>query len=356
MPNELTLLIGTERIGGWKSVEVKRSITTMAGTFSVELTDIWGADPTGLVPELAVKVLIGDTVLLNGYIDRMSISTNVNAYDISASGRCRTSDLVDCSVVNKPGMWKEIGLLKLAQELTEPFGIQVEQETDLGDNLSAVSISTGETVLDVLSKVCEERAVLAIGNSSGNLSLTVAGNFHATDHLSYGGDTGNIISAEGQFNYRERFSVYQVKGQQKGTGRSWDAAITGPYGEATDEAIERFRPKLINSDKIITNAGAKKRAAWEAQVRAGRSNSISVTVPGWTQSDGSLWRENLKVFTHIPPLRISTEMLIEEIVYTLANGGKTATMRLVHPSTYSAEPKPKQKKKAVKRTANYGWL
>jgi len=353
MSSELTLLIGTKRIGGWKSVEVIRSITQMASTFNLELTDVWDKEPTELVPELSVTVLVGEDTLITGFIDNMSIDARVDSYDISVSGRCRTGDLIDCSAINKPGTWKNIDLLRLAEDLVNPFGIKVIAETNLGEKIKEVSISTGETILDILNKVCKERAVLSLGNTNGNLLLTIAGNDASTDNLVYGGNEGNVLTANIISNYIERFSLYQVKGQRKSEGDSWGKTTTNIFGEANDLSVNRYRPKLFSADGITSNNSALKRASWEAQVRAGRSNTVKVSVIGWTQSNGELWRENRTVYAYLPPLRISAEMIIEEIVYSLSESGKIATMTLVSPDTYSSEPKKVIKKK--NRTSKFGW-
>lgn len=352
MLDELTLQIGSEQFTGWKAVEVKRSISIMSSSFKLSLTDIWGTDPMVFVEDSPVIIRVGEDTLITGYIDKPTIDLGPEQYDVSIAGRCRTADLIDCSAVNKPGTWRKINILQACKNLASPFGILVSMIEAPGDPIAEVKINAGQSPFDIITPLCNERALLPLGDVEGNLFLTVAGESTAHDSLIYGGDDGNIKTAQGQFNYQDRFSVYQVKGQSKTVGEGWTSTKISIFGEAKDEMVGRYRPKLFTAKNLINNTSAAKRAAWEAQVRAGRSNAFTVLVPAWRQSNGELWRENLNVYVYIPSLRVSAEMIVDSITYILSNDGKYCTMTLLSPDTYAAEPKKIRKKKT---TNNFGW-
>lgn len=353
MSDDLTLQIGTALYTGWRSVEVRRSISKMASTFKLDLTDAWGTEPYIFIEDTSVKILVGGEELITGYIDSIDPNIDSKNYDLSISGRCRTGDLIDCSAVNKPGTWKKLNILQICQRLTEPFGINVSMVEAPGDAIAEVTITAGQSPFDVLEPLCKEKALLPLGNVQGNLFLTVAGNEDANDSLTYGGDNANVITVGGKFDYKQRFSNYYVKGQRKSEGDGWNRSTVNIYGEATDQNIGRYRPKLFTTNSLLTNNAAAKRAAWEAQVRAGKSNTLNVMVGDWRQSNGDLWRENLNVYVYIPVLRVSAEMIIEEITYVLNDSGRTCSMKLVSPDTFAPEPKKVRKKKTASN--KYGW-
>jgi prophage tail gpP-like protein len=83
---------------------------------------------------------------------------------------------------------------------------------------------------------------------------------------------------------------------------------------------------------------ARKRAQWEATVRAARAVSVSVTVQGWRQADGTLWPVNGLVQVDLPWLRISGEMLITELTYSLDESGTQTQMTLRRADAYTPEP------------------
>lgn len=350
--DELTLQIGSDLYTGWKSITVKRSISRMASTFELSLTDAWNTEPLPFMEDTFIKILVGKEPLITGYIDEITPDIGPNSYDFGITGRCKTADLIDCSAINKPGTWKKLNILQICNRLIEPFGLSVSMVEAPGAAIAEVTINAGQSPFDIINALCKERALLPLGNVEGNLFLTVAGNENADDSLVYGED-GNILAVRGNFNYKERFSIYQVKGQRKTEGDGWNKSTINIFGEARDENVGRYRPKLFTTNSLLTSADATKRAAWEAQVRAGKSNVLTVTVDGWRQSSGQLWRENQNVYTYIPALRVSAEMIIDEVEYTLNDSGRNCTMKLVSPDTFAPEPKKVRKKKAVSN--KYGW-
>jgi prophage tail gpP-like protein len=75
-------------------------------------------------------------------------------------------------------------------------------------------------------------------------------------------------------------------------------------------------------------------------VRAARSATVTVTVHGWTQRDGSLWPINALVPVHIPAFGITyTDLLITEATYTLSlQGGTITTLSLTRADAFRPEP------------------
>lgn len=357
MSNDVQILVGTERLEGWTSVSVKRSVDTIAGTFSADMVDIWNLEEAiELYPGLECAVLVAGEKVITGYIDKQVPKVGPTTSNISISGRCKTGDLVDCSATNKPGTWKNIGLRSLVSSLLNPngntFNIGLKVGTDLGEKIKEFSINTGESVFEAISRVSQDRAVVPLSTNKGELLLTNIGGNKSSDDLIYG---MNLESADGEASFIDRFSEYVVKGQQSGKGRGWNKQTTQKVGKAFDEHIPRFRPKVITADSEISSEGAQKLANWEAQIRAGRSIGVKVSLPTWNQSNGDLWKENLLVYVSIPKLRIDGELLVREVEYTLNGTRRGLNMQLVDPRIYAVKPKKEIKKKTRKSAVPF-WL
>jgi len=346
MLNDVSLKVDGQKLTGWTDVSIKRSVDTVAGSFKFSVVDIWRGDAIYLEPQMEVDVYIGDDHIIRGYLEERDISIGTESNSISLSGRCRTGDLVDCSILDAPGSWKEIDPLKLITTICDPFDIKVIRKADLGEKLQDFSINGGESVYEAITRICENRAILPISDAKGNLVLTTIGDARASDKLIY---EYNIISAQLSQNYKDRFSHVLVKGQQGNKGNGWDKGTTGIFGKAEDENVDRWRPKIIVPGSGLTNEGAKTRAAWETQIRAGRSSTIQVNIAGWRQYTQELWRENLIVFVVIPHLGVEGDMLVKDVEYTLNSTGRSLSMGLVLPEIYAPEPKVNIKKKKSKR-------
>ena len=93
-------------------------------------------------------------------------------------------------------------------------------------------------------------------------------------------------------------------------------ALSEPAVPASDQAVAQL--KLRNGSPreplkyIIAETGdqsdsetAKKRGAWEAAFRAGRSFNVALTCDSWRDSAGALWSPNNFAHVHLPSLKVA---------------------------------------------------
>ena len=80
--------------------------------------------------------------------------------------------------------------------------------------------------------------------------------------------------------------------------------------------------------------GARRRAAWEATVRAAKSTSISAEVAEWRSDVGKLWTPNTIVRLKCPSLRVDRELLITEVNFEMSDSGRTTSLTLKRPDAF----------------------
>lgn len=298
---EIVLTVGGQRYGGWKTARVSRSIEHVAGTFSLITTERWAEQRTPRPIRLghAARLEIADQVVITGYVDSVRPSYDSSGHQVAVAGRDRTGDLVDCSVLQS--QWADADLLRIAREVCEPFGVSVASDVDVGAafELETATVQRGETALELLARLARHRAVLLVPDRLGGLRLTKASTRRATTALVEG---GNILAAEGDFSWRERYSRYVVLGSHAGFDESTPDQNAHPLGEATDPDIDRYRPLVLLAEEQVDDTFAAKRAEWEARTRIGRGNRVFITVQGWLQGDGSLWELNTLATIRAPAL------------------------------------------------------
>lgn len=355
MSDNVYLTVGTSRLTGWKEVSVNKSMDTLCSSFSFSAVDRWKDAAMVLVPDVVCKIHHESEKMIEGYIDSVKIKSDTDDELINVSGRDKTGDLVDCSDNVKPNSWKNIDVQRLIYNLVKPFGIRVYMNLTGIEPVREFTISSGESVFESIQKICADRGILSLTNADGDLILTTAGSNRSVDNLVLG---ENVTSADVDFDFTNRFSKYIVKGQKSGGGDSWGTTTTEIFSEATDGGITRYRPKVIVGDGEMSISLAAKRAAWEAQVRAGRSGKLSLTLPTWRQSDGTLWSVNTLVACSVPPLRITPEvpLLIYEIEFKqTSEGGTICTLKLIRGDAYAAEPGKEVKNKKTQKGFGFGW-
>ena len=346
--NRAKLTIGESVLSGWSSVSVSRSIDSLAGSVDISMVDKWLLEEMPIAPDIACRVEIDDARVLTGYIDSVSLNTTATGNRMGMAGRCKTGNLVDCSIISNVSTWANVDIVRLATELCDPFGIKViNRLSSVGTKSKSVTLNDGESPFEIIDRLCKERAILCLSDTNGDLVLTNAGEERANDRLEEG---VNVLSADVSYEFTNRFARYIVKGQDNTQGDGWNSGTVKQAGESFDEGVTRYRPKILTADNAITVATLKKRAAWEAQTRAGRSIKVALKVVGWTQSNGDLWRENLLVFCKIPSLRVDSDMLINQVDYSQQESGTICSLQLVRPDTYAAEPPKEVKSKKKKKS------
>lgn len=354
-----TLTVGGKIFSGWQSVRIERGIEQIAGTFDLTVTDRWnteqGQHAVDLQPGQACTVQINGVVVITGYIDTVTRRYDKTAHEISVSGRDKTGDLVDCSAIYKSGQWQNAKLEQIANDLCKPFGIAVKSVGDTGEAFPAFSIQEGETVFETLERAAKMKALLLVSDGSGGLVITRAGTAKAPAGLKEG---ENILTADGEFNVKDRFSDYIVKGQAQGSDQSTPETAAHPNGSSKDAGISRYRPLIITAEDQGGNATFKQRAEWERNVRAGRGTRATITVQGW-EVNGQLWAPNTITRLSSPLLAADLDVLIISVGYSLDDAGTLATLQLAQPQAFDTiegvkqsrmEKKVRMKKKETDAT------
>lgn len=345
------LKVDGKLFGGWQQVHIERGIEQIAGTFELTVTDRWNTASGHQAFELksgqACEVLVDGQTVITGYIDSVNRSYDKAAHQITVSGRDKTGDLVDCSAIFKTGQWANKTIAQIAADLIKPFGIGLGVATDVGKPIPVFAIQEGASVFDELERAAKMRALLLVSDGKGNLILTRAGIGRASGDLSEG---GNILKADGEFSWKDRFSDYVVKGQRKGDDNSYGAAVAHQRVSVQDAGINRYRPLVVMAEDQDGNATLKQRAEWERNVRAGRGTRATVTVQGWA-AHGILWQPNTITHLKSPLLSADLDVLITSVAYSLDDSGTLTTLQLSKPSAFDTIEGVKQTRleKAIRK-------
>jgi prophage tail gpP-like protein len=347
MSDDVSLLVGGRRYAGWKSIRITRSIETIAGSFSLDVSDRWDdSDPWPIAEGSACRVAIGDDIVIDGYVDKRRLSCAATTRTLAYDGRDRSGALVDCSAlvdagsVGKGGKWTfyNVDVAQLATAIAKPFGIKVSVQAGLEGLLTKnakIVMHPGDTCFEVIAKVSAAAGVLVVSDAAGGIVITRAGTARATSLV----ESENILSASVEYDSTDRFHHYLISSQIPGTDEASGEA-TRIQAEAFDEGVARTeRVLLIRPDKGYSIPDSRKRADWEARIRAARAEKVTVTVQGWRQPDGKLWPIN--ALARVKASRmvgVDGDMLISQVEHAVGGDGKVTTLNLVRPDAFTPEP------------------
>jgi len=334
----VTLLVDGEELSGFKSVNIISSLETLCGSFEVTLADKLDGKNFKLKTQSSCVVKIGSDTIITGFIDRVTPKFDARSHSVVIKGRDKTADLVDSSIETPPLEYgKNQDLFKLVQKWVAPHSITVIKDYDIVPKFpQKLAVSLGETCAEVIIRACRMKGIIPITDGTGRLLLTASGGELSDDSLAY---EVNVKAGEADYDYANRFYKYTFRTQNNNEdeviAELWNRSLE-VSGSATDPSIKRQNRKVVlDAEHDATRDECKKRAEVEALVRAANGQTASVTVQGWRQSTGKLWKKNMIVPVDIPPLYINQELLISEVSYTLGEDGSESTLKLVRPDAFN---------------------
>ncbi len=341
---DASLLVNGKSFSGWTSISIKRSIKTLCGSFDLTLIDKWAQEQTPwlIAPNDECVLKIGDEILITGYVDSVQPSFSSTQRSVTISGRDKSADLVDCSTEIKPGNWENISLERLAKLVCAPFGVAVTNEVTGLKPFLAWRIQPGETGFETLDRAAKLSGVLLVNDGAGGIVITRASTDRASTRLVQG---VNILTGSANFDTKDRFSNYTVKGQNEASYS--DASPETDFqvsGKASDAGIKRFRPLTIISEGAATLAICTLRAQWEATFRAAKSSKVNVVVYGWRQENGMIWAPNTIVNLDASFLGVRQDFIISSVNLIKSSSGTTTALELERPDAYTPDPTLKTRK------------
>lgn len=335
---ELTLAVGGFRYGGWKSIRVTRSIESLSGSFALDVSDRWSGqeDPWPIAEEDPCRVDIDGTVVIDGYVGKRSLSGSATSRGLSYTGRDRAGALVDCSALLSKWTFYNVDIGSFAAMLAKPFGVRVSVQPGLTlARVPKVVVSPGDTVYEVIKRIAADEGVLVVSDGAGGVTITRSGTARAESLV----EGANILTASVDYDGDDRYHRYVIAAQVAGTDDASGEA-TRIQAEAIDVGVRRTdRVLLIRPDKGYTVADARRRADWEARIRAARAETVTISVLGWTQTGGALWPVNALARVKAPRMiGVDGDMLISQVEYSIGDSGQVTQLHLVRPDAFTPEP------------------
>ncbi|WP_124668921.1 phage baseplate assembly protein [Burkholderia seminalis] len=340
----------TRSITGWTDVSVSRGIERCPSSFEVSYTEPYPGSSDILAQEGDwAQVMLGDDLVLTGFVDRGMPSYGDNQHVVRIVGRSKCQDLVDCSAFIEGGQLLNMTVDKIAAALCAPYGIasSVAAGTDIGAPIEQVNVMVGETPYAVLELLCRFRGLLLYDMPDGSLLFASGGPTANNSNTSIGtrvASSGftegvNVKSASRMGAMDGRFSQYDAAYQGLDTLR--DIGDGGNIiAHVYDKTVPRFRYRAIISENVTGGKDiALQRANWEMAYRLGRSYQVRLVTDSWRDSAGALYEPNVLVDIDLPSLKLPKKRwLISDVTYKKDLQGTSAELTIMPPQAFYQEP------------------
>jgi prophage tail gpP-like protein len=349
---DVAIWVRQQKISGWQSVQITRSIETCPNHFSLSMTEVYPTDPTRILvqPGEPCQIYIGNDLVINGYVDRVTIHIGPAEHTVEVSGRGRCQDLVDCSAdLLKPNSKVQGGtitatdVVDLAKQLCDDFGIDVIcNATDRGPPIRSLTVGLGETPFQVIEKVARYAGFLIYEDEHANLMLDRVG----TRPMASGFAQGvNVEAAAVTFSTDQRFTDYTIvystidQVQEGADQNVWNRRADTV--DASLAKLGRKRPWIIASTQNdLRPEYAQRMVNWEAVRRYGRSQAVQLSCDSWRDSQRRLWQPNWLAPLDLPALKLKNPWIIATVTFRKDVAGTHADLLLMPPAAFAVQPNP----------------
>ncbi|WP_049613607.1 phage baseplate assembly protein [Yersinia pekkanenii] len=347
MSDDLTLEVGGRAITGWSKIQITRGIEKLPSSFELSLMDRYPASEgqQWVNPGDPCVVKLGNDAVLNGYIDSWDSAITATTHEISAKGRSKCQDLVDCSAQWPNSVISQSTVLQIAQKLAEPYGIKVTSDITDMTIVPQFTLNWGETAQAVIDHVTRPAALLYYDQPDGNLYLTRAGTRKAASGVAQG---VNILSANLHTDINQRFTDYTgvvlsanaVAQRSPSGGNNTSVLLTTRDSQLAEQFPDRHRNRVIIVESTVNSLHLLKDCLdWEMNRRYGRAKVLTVDVDSWRDRDNRLWEVNTLIPITIPAMGLKDELwLLSDLLYLKNEKGTIAKMTLMPPAAFTFQP------------------
>lgn len=334
--DQITLTVAGVLYEGWISASVTRSLDSFAHSFNLEYTDRWADSqaPWPIRVRSACQLKYGNHILVTGFVDCSSFRVDGESWSLSAVGRSRTGQLVDCSAVYKTGVWRNKTMIQIARDLVSAYGLDVAISVPDPTPIRKFSIEEGESVYNALERLTKNRGYLLHTLADGNPSLLQLQRFVG---LVGAAPIDDAISREFIEDAQDRFSDYRTMAQSFSESDEDDETITVTRSVEgiVDETVKLHRPLNVVADSASDYASLRKRATWERNIRAGRSEHYSAVFDGVLDENGFTWTPGDHHRVVDAEFGLDAEMVVVEAKINSSNRELTTAVSFARPEAYS---------------------
>jgi prophage tail gpP-like protein len=329
MSEQIRLLIGGRAHEQWESYRIDSDFLTPADDWTMIVSAAAGSNLPDFVYEGAtVSLVMGDDVLLTGLVDAIAEDVEKHTSYIELYGRDRASLLIDCSA---PILSLQMATLEqIITKAVNPLGItKVEYQAKPAAPRQKVHTEPGQTVWDWLQAACEANQVWPWMAPDGTLVIGAPDYTSAPVAdliLRRNGEGNNVKRLQRVRSLHNSYSEVTVLGQSSGDG---DIGHNALKGQATDDTVPLYRPRLVVDGNCESVELANRRAAKLIADSKMHRDQLVATVEGHrvttSAGAGKPWAAGMRVHVLSEPHGVDAVYFVMRRTFTRSKSGGPGT-------------------------------
>jgi prophage tail gpP-like protein len=371
----ISIRVNGVKMTGWTDASVSAGITRIPRQGVLQLTrqldDFLTHNGTVALGQLEqpCQVYIGDQIVITGYICIVENEIDEDTHRLTYEIRGVTCDLVDSTAEfygsNTQNLQTEQQAMTVAQliaNIAKVYSIDVRVEpapdgvpTNADIQYPGVlSINIGDSAYTAVEQLAKYAGCLLYEGPTGKLVLGWPGSERASDTiLTHTNVLKSSVKYDSSSLYSNYFAYMQASNTlQDSVGSIGIGLVHYPFfdGRKTPSG----NPRVRNYRKIFDVAQGCLPSTYASNLSpqqimaqytcnryAGQSQVVNITVYGWRDEQGNLWRPNQMVRIALPLQNFSQYWLITDCSYNLSSDSGTTTALVLMPKqAFTVEPTP----------------
>ena len=277
----------------WESATFRRSLDTNCGEFSFVSSNPFNSSYPLRIGD-RIQCIVNGRSVINGFIDKITASGDINGHRLNIQGRDKVSDLIDSSVPDSvKSISGPISLKSMAERIISALGANIKVIDDTGgiDEFGAGDLQaaqSGQGCMDFLVSFARKRQVYLITNGDGDLVIFKPRGQKLGTPLIHRQEnpSNNVKSASLDIDISGRFNQYVVRSQNNFASdpfAGYDQSSVAVTGNSEDDEIRSSRRLEIQAEEAMTAAECEQRADEESNLRRAKGLRYSATLVGDSQ-------------------------------------------------------------------------
>lgn len=327
-PDEVAVVIAGEAFKFWGAISVTRTIDQM-DTFSLSAPTTDAFKPLSFE---SVTINVGGAPLFTGTMLGVQPTVNASRETDEVDGYSLPGVLNDCTMPASayPVEFNDQSLEEIAATVLRPFGLATEFVASAGAVFDRVAMDEGEKVLAFLANLAKQRNLIIGSSQQGALVFSTPTAGDPVARLEQG--SAPLMSVMPLFRPQQYYSdvtgiepvLVGLKGQSHTVKNTRLPGVVRPFTFVVQDAPQGELKAAVESKAARMFADAA---------------SYTVDVATWRNANDTLWAPGDTVQLNAPAAKVFGffSFLIRSVTFTATPTGRTASLQLVLPTSFSGQ-------------------